>query len=408
MKYNYKLLLMLFLSTLTINAQWAKTNLPGYAWSLTVSGDNLFAGTLANGVYRSTNNGSSWIEINNGITIKQVWAIAVLGNSIFAGTNNGGLFKSVDNGNTWILTNTGIPSTTIVRGFAQFGTKILATTNNSGIYISNDNGSSWTQHNNGMSGLVAQPILTTDTDLFVGVGARVYKYDSANTKWIAANNGIPNNTVSSLTYMKSNNNLFAGISSSVNEVVRSVDNGVSWTLADNGIPKVPVATLAVVGTNVFAGNDYGVYLSTDFGANWSDVSSGMTGASYCTFLSPGKTDLFVIYKGEVWKRPYSGMITSVKQTNDEVPSTFELSQNYPNPFNPETTINYKLQAASWVSLKVYDVLGGEVATLVAAYQKAGTYNSKFSTQNSKLSSGVYFYTLKAGSFVSTKKMILIK
>ena len=111
-------------------------------------------------------------------------------------------------------------------------------------------------------------------------------------------------------------------------------------------------------------------------------------------------------------------IVGVDKNEEKIPAEFELSQNYPNPFNPETTISYKIQAASQVSLKVYDVLGREVATLVDEFKNAGTYNYKFlasrdasrsgSIINYKLSSGVYFYRLQAGTFVQTKKMILLK
>ncbi|MDP3581782.1 MAG: T9SS type A sorting domain-containing protein, partial [Ignavibacteria bacterium] len=104
---------------------------------------------------------------------------------------------------------------------------------------------------------------------------------------------------------------------------------------------------------------------------------------------------------------YSQTTTDV-ESNKEIPTGFELSQNFPNPFNPETIISYKVQAASNVSLKVYDVLGREVATLVNDYLQAGNYNSQFAIRNSKLSSGVYFYTMKANGFVATKKMILMK
>ncbi|MDP2036241.1 MAG: T9SS type A sorting domain-containing protein [Ignavibacteria bacterium] len=104
---------------------------------------------------------------------------------------------------------------------------------------------------------------------------------------------------------------------------------------------------------------------------------------------------------------YSQTTTDV-ESNKEIPTGFELSQNFPNPFNPETIISYKVQAASNVSLKVYDVLGREVATLVNDYLQAGNYNSQFAIRNSKLSSGVYFYTLKANGFAATKKMILMK
>ena len=98
--------------------------------------------------------------------------------------------------------------------------------------------------------------------------------------------------------------------------------------------------------------------------------------------------------------------TDVAQQN--IPTEFSLSQNYPNPFNPETTISFKVQSASQVSLKVYDVLGNEIATLVDEVKQPGYYNSKFSIRNSQLSSGVYFYRIQANGFSETKKMMLIK
>jgi len=88
------------------------------------------------------------------------------------------------------------------------------------------------------------------------------------------------------------------------------------------------------------------------------------------------------------------------------PVSFDLAQNYPNPFNPSTKINYTIAEAGFTSLKVYDVLGNEVATLVNGEKPAGEYDVEFS--GSELNSGIYFYQLKAGSFIETKKMQLIK
>ena len=88
------------------------------------------------------------------------------------------------------------------------------------------------------------------------------------------------------------------------------------------------------------------------------------------------------------------------------PSVFSLSQNYPNPFNPSTTINYQLPVNSFVTLKVYDVLGNEVATLVNEEKLAGEYEIEFDA--SEIGSGVYFYKLQAGSFIEMKKMIFLK
>ena len=94
----------------------------------------------------------------------------------------------------------------------------------------------------------------------------------------------------------------------------------------------------------------------------------------------------------------------------EIPIAFKLEQNYPNPFNPSTKINWQLPVSSWQTLKVYDILGNEVATLVNEEKPAGRYEVEFETSSSiqHLASGIYFYQLKAGSFVETKKMILLR
>jgi hypothetical protein len=91
---------------------------------------------------------------------------------------------------------------------------------------------------------------------------------------------------------------------------------------------------------------------------------------------------------------------------DDLPKDFYLSNNYPNPFNPTTRINYSLSKSVNVSLKVYDVLGREVRTLVQGAQNPGSYTVIFDA--SDLSSGVYFYRLEAGNYSETKQMLLMK
>jgi hypothetical protein len=107
---------------------------------------------------------------------------------------------------------------------------------------------------------------------------------------------------------------------------------------------------------------------------------------------------------------YLHQINEITDINDEfhVPRNINLFQNYPNPFNPTTTINYELPKASNVELKIYDILGREIKTLVDEYQQPGIHNSVFNTQNSSLSSGVYFYKLKADTYLEVKKMLLLK
>jgi endonuclease I len=149
---------------------------------------------------------------------------------------------------------------------------------------------------------------------------------------------------------------------------------------------------------------------------------------------PSQIQKFEKVVGEVWFKPsssvnYSGHLTiqsdggnysislngngknptSVNESNLTV-ADFDLYQNYPNPFNPSTKIQYQVSSSSQVLLKVYDVLGNEVATLVDEYKPAGRYEVEFGASSDirNLASGIYFYKLKAGEFIQTKKMILLR
>jgi hypothetical protein len=99
-------------------------------------------------------------------------------------------------------------------------------------------------------------------------------------------------------------------------------------------------------------------------------------------------------------------LVSVGNEGSFIPEKFSLGQNYPNPFNPTTTIGYSLPKASDVTVKVYDILGGEVKTLVSEFKSAGNYNINFDA--SGLASGVYYYKIQAGDFTEVKKLTLLK
>ena len=119
-------------------------------------------------------------------------------------------------------------------------------------------------------------------------------------------------------------------------------------------------------------------------------------------LQPGK------YQYRLKQIDFDGSFeySNIIEVTVDAPQEFSLEQNYPNPFNPVTSIQYVVGSQSYVTLKVFDVLGNEVATLVNEQKPAGTYEVEFDATNQP--SGIYFYNLKAGSFVETKKMILIK
>jgi hypothetical protein len=201
-------------------------------------------------------------------------------------------------------------------------------------------------------------------------------------------------------------NLFAG---TLKGVYLSTNNGSSWTAA--GLINYSVYGLAVSDTNLFAlkGSGVGfngcVYLSTDKGTTWTDVNSGLLNTTVNT-LAVSEGYLFAGADGSsVWRRPLSDMITSVG-SEALFPVEFILEQNYPNPFNPSTKVRYSVPNSSQVTLKIFNTLGEEIAILINEEKPAGTYELTWNAEN--LPSGIYFYRIQAGSFVQTKKMILMK
>ena len=136
-----------------------------------------------------------------------------------------------------------------------------------------------------------------------------------------------------------------------------------------------------------------------------------------SFTQQNDSVIFIIPKLNYWDMvviEYSDGATSINNNSNKnnLGDYFKLQQNYPNPFNPETTIDYQLPFGSQVVLKVYDILGNNIATLVNKEQRPGNYEVKFNSQlnknNKQLASGIYFYTIQAGDYIETKKLVLLK
>jgi Secretion system C-terminal sorting domain len=137
--------------------------------------------------------------------------------------------------------------------------------------------------------------------------------------------------------------------------------------------------------------------SIDIEANW-DADS----LSVVVFVQ--SSGLKTVYQSETIS--YNDLVVSNDDNANQIPEEFILEQNYPNPFNPSSTIKFSIPTSEFVTLEVFDILGNEVAALVKENKLSGTYEVLFSA--ARLSSGVYFYQLKAGEFLQTKKMILMK
>jgi hypothetical protein len=187
---------------------------------------------------------------------------------------------------------------------------------------------------------------------------------------------------------------------------QSTDGGLTWT--QRLLQTTPMA-LGKYDNKLFAGCDSGyIYISTDNGTNWNNFNNGLPVLDI-NCLGFIDTTIFVSMNNngaKIWSRSLPSIVVSVNTSQDASPHTFTLSQNYPNPFNPSTTIDYSIPKESFVTIKVYDLLGRELTTLVNEEKSAGNYNVSFNAGN--LSSGIYFYRMHADNFIQTKKLVLIR
>jgi ligand-binding sensor domain-containing protein len=180
-----------------------------------------------------------------------------------------------------------------------------------------------------------------------------------------------------------------------------------YNTTNSGLPSNSIRKIFIDAQNNLWFCTYGWGVAKYDGTTWSYLTTANSG------LGCNSTRSILIDKsGNYWIGTFAGLsyynpnVVGVEQDYQNIPTQFELSQNYPNPFNPETTIKYQIPESGRVSLKIYDVLGREVANLVNEFQSRGNYTKMFNAAS--LSSGVYFYRLQAGNYSATKKLILVK
>lgn len=197
-------------------------------------------------------------------------------------------------------------------------------------------------------------------------------------------------------------------------ILLSTDDGATWNYAPvsnlveavNSTAFIDASSGWAVGSKTSSPRSVGLYFTSDGGSNWNNLADlavfDTMRALYDVAVSPS---------GFAWisggsSAVYTNAPLVDVETESYHPLNFKLSQNYPNPFNPVTKISWVLPSASWQILKIYDVLGNTVATLVDEYAQAGKHEINFDA--SKLSSGVYLYQLKVNNYIEMKKMILMK
>ncbi len=368
------------------------------------------------GILRSTDAGMSWVAANTGLTDTNVSALLVAPNGdILAGVWTMGsadstcVFRSSDDGNTWSRLDSGLAGATVCWSIMADSTGDIFVGVQGGasaVWRSADDGDSWVPTTpftpNGCNALAVHP----DGTIFAGtLLTGMFRTTDKGDTWEEINNGLTNRFVYELL-VTPQGVVFAGTGGFFSTgVFRSTDRGTSWV--QTALDSVMISALAwnADGT-IFAGTyGAGVFSSTDNGDSWVEVNSGLThfhvtslAISPVSFLFAG-TDSGGIFRS-------TNPIVSVSEEPMGRPVSCRLFQNYPNPFNPVTSIKFRIQNSEFTTLKVFDLLGRELTTLVNEIKDPGSYTVRWNASGQP--SGVYLYRLQAGNFVQTKRMIVLK
>ena len=205
--------------------------------------------------------------------------------------------------------------------------------------------------------------------------------------------------------------LFVGETPPTSWFYRTTNAGLNWNIVYTTTYYYSETMRWIPGTsNVYGNSEFVIVRSTDNGLTWHNMSgapnTALRSIDAVRINENTVYGLAVTYFKEVYKLIDTARIIGIKNPIIEIPKEFNLYQNYPNPFNPVTKIKYSIQKDAGTTLKIYNSLGQLMTTLVNSYLKAGEYEVNFNGEN--YPSGLYFYVLESGDYVSTKKMVLIK
>lgn len=405
---------------------------------------------------------TDWVEQNSGTTSEIVSISAVNNNTAWASTYGTQVIRTTNGGSTWLAAQP-VPglqfftsynifamneNTAFVSGGSLFGTAIFKTTNggtnwkqvyfldngfadqahvyalvmtseNNGffygrplngfwsLYRTTNGGENWSSsglflpQNGSEEGMDNQLNIIDNNIWFSSTANRIYHSSNNGANWTAVNSypGGPMNFLNSSTGI-------AGLFS----LYITTNGGVNWTLnTSTGIASGNIKAVTGYENNFWFTRSNFIYRTTDGGSSWTTDYTSASGSYNCfgkarngKRIWAGKTN------GGISKTDF---LVGIESIASDVPNNFKLNQNYPNPFNPSTTIGYELPFDSKVTLKILNITGREVSSIIIPLQPAGNHTIQFDAN--ELPSGIYFYSIITEAknnieYSATKKMILLK
>ncbi len=383
---------------------------------LTLGPDStLYAGVYLPGVpdgysiYKATDAGISWLQLNNGLPQNFLMSQLITDSTtdIFLAADSA-LYRIRGSDTVWTKVLSMGSGGLILSATADSTGNIFIGTYQGTIYKSTNHGDSWQlsyspaqgeeirSHAISQSGNIIASLKT-----FLGLTWIIHSTDK----------GINWSTISQFGYyfdqltVSSTSGSILGIESGGVWLFRSTDEGFTWSKRDSALGNDRFTSIIFADNGKLFACGAGVFFSTDEGLEWFDITYNLPSSVHSLAIGIDGYLYVGTYDNGIWKS--SQRVTAVsEELVSYTPEQFFLDQNYPNPFNPTTKIQYDIPTYTKVQLKVYDILGREVKTLVNEFQNAGRYTLDFSTSN--LASGVFIYQLYAKGFVKSRKMIVLK
>lgn len=397
---------ILFLTLITINQKiytqtfnWESMQLPSQEMvklmAINSDGD-LFVATDSLRILALLYGSGNWITISNSLPLDTMTGLSI-GNdkTIYAAFKNTGVYRSTNKGVQWEIIN-GDFSKIKIQAIAVNEENWLFVGTNKGMYYLETGSNEWNHDS------------TDERDIYViacDTGSRVYanydfSYDNGKT-WNFRGMMLAQPICIGVQGIHWYNGVVHGIYSS------HWENYGAWGHTNDPVSGIPVYSILPLydGGSAIAGTSNGLFYTKDWARTWENIGSQLPELLFTSVVMDSNGYIYVGSKNTI-SRSIKSVLKVIPKNSATIPLQYLLKQNYPNPFNPTTNISFSIPTQTFVSLKIFDLIGREVETIFSGEMRAGGYSKQWNAAN--YPSGIYLYRLQAGSFVETKKLILLK
>lgn len=380
-------------------------------------------------ILKTTNYGINWTTV---LSVPGKWfnSVQMFNSNVIYGVGTYGMiYKSVDGGNTWIDQSISGSDKHFRSVYVVSATESYAVGFAGTFYSTTDGGATpWIQNSQipwTMFSISMSPNFSVSGNgIIAATDGYLYRRTGFSGTWnhinIRQTLGVYD-YLNSVVWLDNNNAIVVGNNG---RILKTSNAGASWTIktspTGNHLRAVEAISFGAGEFVVIAVGDNGTIIRSHgfagtVGNSWTVESSNTTKHLYGVSLPSLAYGFTIGEKGQGDSPPGPASYvnhnltistTSLTQINNVIPERFELKQNYPNPFNPITKIDFSVPKNEFVTIKIYDVSGREIFTLLNETKAAGNYSVSFNSQN--LSSGIYFYTMRTNGFVQTRRMVLMK